>query len=93
MKRLLTKSKLKEIIKEEIQRLNESVDTLYVYATTPNDHKKFKKWLSKSEFYGEEFRNDYFKFDVSDQHDADSLEREIDKSINKLNISVRYEVE
>ena len=89
----LTKTKLKEIIREEIQNLNEGVDTLYIYASTSNDHKKFKKWLSKSMFHGEEVRNEYFKFDVDGQRDADSLEAEIDKAINKLNISVRYEVE
>ncbi len=87
----LTKSGLKEIIREEIKKINERNDQgLIVYPSTRQDKDKIQKWVDTSDYYAEWDREGYFMFPEKPSM-YDELERELEKEFNKLKINARFE--
>lgn len=87
----LTKSQLKEIIREELSKMNEANDTgLYVTPTSNQDKQKIEKFLDTSDYYGEWNREGHFFFPEKPE-DYDNLEKELDKEFQKRKISARFE--
>jgi hypothetical protein len=87
----LTKSQLKEIIREEIKNVSEANEAgLMVYPSTRQDQAKIQKWLDSSDYYAEWDREGYFLFPEK-RSAYNSLEDELGKEFGKLRINVRFE--
>lgn len=87
----ITKSQLKEIIREELSNMNEAKETgLYVTPKSNADKQKIEKFLDTSDYYGEWDREGYFFFPEKPS-EYDSLEKELDKEFLKRKISARFE--
>jgi hypothetical protein len=87
----LTKSQLKEIIREEIKNVSEAKETgLMVFPITKQDETKIIKWLERSDYFAEWWRYGYFLFPEK-KSNYDDLERELEKEFRKYNINARFE--
>jgi hypothetical protein len=87
----ITRSQLKEIIREEIQKLNERSDYgLMVYPSTQQDKSKIQKWLDVSDYYAEWDREGYFLFPEK-RSSYNSLEDELGREFLKRKINARFE--
>jgi hypothetical protein len=87
----LTKTQLKEIIREEIKNVSEAKETgLMVYPITKQDETKILKWLERSDYWGEWQRGGYFLFPEK-KSNYDDLERELEKEFRKYDIDARFE--
>jgi len=72
-------------------KLNEGQETgLYVTPSTRSDGKKLEKWLKKSDFHAEKYRDGSFFF-PDDPDTYDELEMELDKQLSDAGIFVTYE--
>jgi hypothetical protein len=87
----LTKTQLKEIIREEIKNVSEAKETgLMVYPSTRQDQVKLEKWLDSSDYYAEWNRGGYFLFPEK-RSAYNSLEDELGKEFGKRRINARFE--
>ncbi len=87
----LTRTRLKEIIRDEIKKINENSETgLMVYPSTSQDKFKIDKWLETADWFGGWDREGYFFF-PENQSMYDELEKELEKEFYKLKINARFE--
>jgi hypothetical protein len=88
----ITKNELKEIIREEIKKMNEDrpENGLMVYPSTRQDKAKIEKWLDSSDYYAEWDNKGYFWFPEKKVL-YNQLENELGKIFNKLKINVRFD--
>lgn len=87
----LTKKQLKEIIREEIQNLNESKHMgLMVFPSSLSDKQKIQRFLGSSIYSGEWDKGGYFFF-PEEKWAYDALERELEKKFSSLGINARFE--
>lgn len=88
----ITKSQLKEIIRDELSNLKERNETgLYVTPSTDRDKQKIENWLKTSQYHAEWNRRDGYFIFPEKPNAYDRLERELDKIFTKLGVDVQFE--
>lgn len=88
----ITKSQLKEIIREELFKLKERKETgLYVTPKTERDRQQIEKWLETSDYHAEWNQRDGYWLFPEEKDMYDELEMELDKAFGKKGINARFE--
>jgi len=89
----MKKSELRQIIREEIQKLNEGSTYLVFNAETRQDFKKFLKGLEKLSYTPNDYDERNFWVSIEEDN-PDALERDLYKKlINKQNINGYFELQ